>query len=208
MHIRDYRRIHSNDLCLIMDKVEKSAGFKRGDVSFIEMSPIPVGKVKFAVSVDFDGQVRGVVVLVDLKSSERTFADAIRKATAEKTMNEAYIIEEMMGQIFQRVYIDNMEEERDRLTFESKDLLVQLYHRQGCCESVRIEDIAGDIEDLQGSPITMAECVKVERGEHQHGTYTSTWYKFATVKGYVTVRWMGESNGYYSEEVDLRIERK
>lgn len=88
-----------------------------------------------------------------------------------------------------------------------------LFHEQGCCESVRIAEIVGDLADLVGTPLVEAEVStsKVDDcdddGDNWY-SYSRTWtfYRFRTANGPVVVRWLGESNGYYSEEVDLRVE--
>lgn len=83
------------------------------------------------------------------------------------------------------------------------------HHEQDCCEFVRIEEIIGELTDLVGAPITMAEEISSEGhakpADYYDYSYTWTFYKFATAKGYVTVRWLGESNGYYSEAVYFGI---
>lgn len=82
-----------------------------------------------------------------------------------------------------------------------------LYHEQDCCESVVLDDVCGDLSDLVGVPLLLSEAVsseppKVER-DWEPESETWTFYKFSTVKGDVTLRWHGESNGYYSESVDF-----
>jgi hypothetical protein len=83
-----------------------------------------------------------------------------------------------------------------------------MFHSQDCCESVSIESIVGDLHDLVGKPIVKAEVssnVDDESVDDESVTLSATWtfYEIATVKGNVTIRWYGESNGCYSETAEL-----
>jgi len=88
----------------------------------------------------------------------------------------------------------------------------RLYHYQDRCEHVYILDIVGNLDDLLDSPILLVEEViskdkpedpTIPEPEFPDDSQTWTFYKFSTIKGSVTVRWFGSSNGYYGEQVDF-----
>jgi hypothetical protein len=116
-------------------------------------------------------------------------------------------IADMVGKVFTSVT-----ETGSELIFENDVERYVFFHSQDCCEHVRIEDVVGDLSDLVGVPLLMAEETSnvfdllntADKEFSESGTWT--FYKFATRKGYVDVRWLGESNGYYSERVDLGYE--
>lgn len=86
--------------------------------------------------------------------------------------------------------------------------LFKMYHEQNCCESVTIEDVAGDYSDLLDLPLLMSEDISNDDSGYvpddtRAESETWTFYKFGTKKGCVTLRWYGSSNGYYSESVNF-----
>jgi hypothetical protein len=147
----------------------------------------------------------------------------------EKNWNDNYDaqFEDLKGKILTKIETCD---DGERMTFHCTDGQVfQLKYYQDCCAHCNVEDVCGEIEDLLGSPILMAEEAQSEepteailaerRAEYEkekagdHCYYDSfedycssrfdsetwTFYKLATVKGHVTLRWYGSSNGYYSE---------
>jgi len=97
----------------------------------------------------------------------------------------------------------------DEIKFICDDgTIYRSYHSQSCCESVTVEDIIGDFADIIGSPILLAEEVESDKNpdgitKEYQDSFTWTFYKLSTILGSVTIRWYGESNGYYSESVSF-----
>ena len=107
----------------------------------------------------------------------------------------------MIGSTFVSVLHDEANEE---LVFERDDKTkVVFWHEQDCCENVYIEDICGELSDLIGYPLLVAEERISEGPSDSYESSTYTFYEFRTIKGSVTVRWCGSSNGYYSESVAM-----
>ena len=98
----------------------------------------------------------------------------------------------------------------DTLEFDTAGHTYRFYHESDCCETVEIEDMIGDLDELIGNPLLVAEEVTHEGVnppdvpvKSDQDSFTWTFYRFQTIKGSVTVRWYGASNGYYSEKVDF-----
>ena len=124
-------------------------------------------------------------------------------------MDYSHKYTELIDKVFNSV--ENIENKEFVFTTETGNKY-KFYDDKECCASIYIEDIIGNLDDLVGSPIIMAEEI-IYKDEppkdceilESEGSFTWTFYKFATIKGYVTVRWYGMSNGHYSESVDFTV---
>ena len=110
-------------------------------------------------------------------------------------------IDELLNKVIIKIEVsDNVQ----ILFYLSNGAEYKMYHDQDCCEHVSIEDIEGNLDDLIGYRLNQAE-ENTKKGKSSEYDDSSTWtfYKLATIKGYVTIRWYGSSNGYYSESVSI-----
>ncbi len=87
----------------------------------------------------------------------------------------------------------------------------RMFHDQDCCESVSLFSITGD---CTGFPLTTAR-ERVSKDPPSdlskediialvlNESYTWTTYTLGHKRGTCVIRWLGTSNGYYSEHVQI-----
>lgn len=129
----------------------------------------------------------------------------------------------LVGRTIRAIEID---ESKENAVFACADgSRWRMYHDQHCCEDVTLHEVIGDLEDLIDTPVLVAEertsCDHDDRwddekladknpepppADRRAESYTWTFYELRTIKGSVTLRWFGESNGYYSESVSFVCE--
>jgi hypothetical protein len=100
------------------------------------------------------------------------------------------------------ISVEGAKEGSNEVIFDTKTERFRMYHQQDCCESVAITRVRGDVSKILNSPVTRA----VEKSpDYKYEGESGTWSEFQifTKKGSLTILWLGESNGYYSESVSF-----
>jgi hypothetical protein len=69
--------------------------------------------------------------------------------------------ETLVGKTLKNTYYDKGSEQIVFVTDDDETYV--LFHKQSCCESVTVEDICGDLDDLIGSTIIKAELYTQEK---------------------------------------------
>ena len=119
------------------------------------------------------------------------------------TVNYNATVSDLIGKRI--VAVHGLEKGSEEIAFDLSDgSVAKMYHKIDCCESVEVEDVVGDAADLEDALVIDA---REESSEYEEASESGTWtfYIIQTDKGAVTIRWLGESNGYYSEDAEFAI---
>jgi hypothetical protein len=104
--------------------------------------------------------------------------------------------------------IESIADDDHRILFVCTDgSAFEMYHMQDCCESVSVYDIKGDLQSIVGGTVIAAD--ESASGDWPADVPTPKWLESFTWTTYViqtdrsisVIRWLGQSNGYYSESV-------
>ena len=97
------------------------------------------------------------------------------------------------------------EESNESLLIHLNTHVLEMIHHQDCCETVYLADVVGSFEDLIGYPLLEVSESIVDIESADADSSTASYYNFRTVKASVQLRWLGESNGFYSETINCYL---
>jgi hypothetical protein len=108
----------------------------------------------------------------------------------------------LVGEVLDAVDIDREKDQILLTTRSGRQFLI--HHEQDCCETVEIVGQDGCFLKLVGKPIVEAREIAIDTTKDDSlGTETTTTLIFRVDDQTVISRWVGDSNGYYSESVDI-----
>lgn len=116
------------------------------------------------------------------------------------------IIEKYKGLKIEKV--EGLHKESPEVTFHLRGGgRLTFLHYQDCCEDVRLVDFEDySLDGFEGATLReITEASECAADEEEYESRTWTFYTVRTSKGDLWMRWLGESNGYYSEEVSIEF---
>jgi len=115
--------------------------------------------------------------------------------------------ESLVGELLTHIDIDS--EKNEIMLTTASGRVVKVYHDQDCCETVEIESMEGDWKSLVGKVLIEVEQKEFDKGDPPPNEYSESWtrteLRFCVGDATVISRWIGTSNGYYSEDVDFEL---
>lgn len=129
--------------------------------------------------------------------------------TFKRPLAGRFLFGEQMLELLVGKIIKKITEDGHSMVFECTDGSVfEAYHMQDCCETVSIHDInLPDLSVLNGEEIYHADSEESSTWPEDvappdyNESFTWTTHFIKTKNNTLKVRWLGTSNGYYSESV-------
>ena len=112
-------------------------------------------------------------------------------------------ITDLNGLTLDEILLGKNSDGNDQIAILASGRWFVLAHGQDCCESVYVEDAPSVSAGTRGARIVSAS-EDITTGDEECGdTFTATFYQIRTEREDISLTWRGESNGYYSENVDF-----
>ena len=151
--------------------------------------------------------IRMSIVQTPNKPKLAQILDDARMAFYQKMLHKfkgIQTLEDLEGDTILRV--TGLYKESSEVLFFFEAGVLRMMHPGVCCSEGLLEDFEGNAEDFIGRPLTKIEVSSNPASEKNNGNkeYDWTFYKLRSDKGYLDLRWLGNTGrtGMYSSAID------